>query len=227
MEGQGNVGRRPCRRYADVPEAARHRLVRFVDPPGVDELKPFPRPSRPPTLLIGPWVHGGQRSNVAGEVELDDSAKLDFDALRLRWYDHWLKGAANGVESDPPVFLYIMGTGDDLNPPAGRLAPRGLLASRARVAAAPGPCPPLLPDGQRHARDRPARPESGGTRHLHLDPKHPMPTIGGNISSNQNLMTNGGYDQRPRDDTHAAEDRLPLSERKDVLVFRTAPLPPT
>ncbi len=37
-------------------------------------------------------------------------------------------------------------------------------------------------------------------------------------------MTNGGYDQRPRDDTHAAANRLPLSERRDVLVFRTPPL---
>jgi putative CocE/NonD family hydrolase len=37
-------------------------------------------------------------------------------------------------------------------------------------------------------------------------------------------MTNGGFDQRPRDDTHAASNRLALSERPDVLVFRTAPL---
>ena len=37
-------------------------------------------------------------------------------------------------------------------------------------------------------------------------------------------MMHGGYDQRPRDDTHAATNRLPLSERRDVLVFRTAPL---
>ena len=37
-------------------------------------------------------------------------------------------------------------------------------------------------------------------------------------------MTSGGYDQRPRDDTHAAANRLPLSERRDVLVFRTEPL---
>ena len=57
-----------------------------------------------------------------------------------------------------------------------------------------------------------------------FDPKHPVPTIGGNTSSNQGLITNGGYDQRPRDDTHAAPDRLPLSERRDVLVFRTSPL---
>ena len=38
-------------------------------------------------------------------------------------------------------------------------------------------------------------------------------------------MTSGGYDQRARDDTHAAGNRLPLSERRDVLVFRTEPLP--
>jgi putative CocE/NonD family hydrolase len=51
-----------------------------------------------------------------------------------------------------------------------------------------------------------------------------VPTVGGNISSNQGLITAGGYDQRPRDDTHAAGNRLPLSERRDVLVFRSDPL---
>src|SRR5262249_32520013 len=57
-----------------------------------------------------------------------------------------------------------------------------------------------------------------------FDPRRPVPTIGGNISSNQGLMSSGGYDQRPRDDTHAATNRLPLSERRDVIVFRTPPL---
>src|SRR5438128_667549 len=33
----------------------------------------------------------------------------------------------------------------------------------------------------------------------------------------------GGHDRRPRADTHAAEDRLPLSSRRDVLAFQTAP----
>jgi putative CocE/NonD family hydrolase len=48
--------------------------------------------------------------------------------------------------------------------------------------------------------------------------------VGGNISSDAGLMTHGGFDQRPRDDTHAATNRLPLAERRDVLVFRTEPL---
>ncbi len=51
-----------------------------------------------------------------------------------------------------------------------------------------------------------------------------MPTVGGNISSNQGLITSGGYDQRSRDTTHAADNRLPLSERRDVVVFRSGPL---
>ncbi len=66
--------------------------------------------------------------------------------------------------------------------------------------------------------------EESSSTTFRFDPNHPVPTIGGNISSNQGLMTNGGYDQRPRDDTHAANNRLPLSERPDVLVFRTEPL---
>src|SRR4029079_17166160 len=68
-------------------------------------------------------------------------------------------------------------------------------------------------------------PEARASRSVYaFDPEHPVPTIGGNISSNTHLMTNGGYDQRPRDDTMGAENRLPLSERRDVLVFRTPPL---
>ena len=37
-------------------------------------------------------------------------------------------------------------------------------------------------------------------------------------------MTSGGFDQRPRADTHAALTHLPLSERRDVLVFSSEPL---
>ena len=116
-----------------------------------------------------------------------------------------------------------MGTGDDRRSLAGRLqhggswrAEREWPLARARKTALY-----LRADGGLAA----AAPslESSHTTYT-FDPQHPVPTIGGNISSNQGLMTNGGYDQRPRDDTHAAGNRLPLSERRDVLVFRTPPL---
>ena len=75
----------------------------------------------PQRLVIGPWVHGGQNSNIAGEVEFTKEAGIDLLAFRLRWYDRWLRGEKNGVDDDAPVLLYIMGTGDDSRSTAGRL----------------------------------------------------------------------------------------------------------
>ena len=173
-------------------------------------------------LVIGPWTHGGQNSNVAGEVEFTKEAGIDLLGFRLRWYDRWMRDDKNGVEEEP-VWLYIMGTGDDRRSSAGRLQHGGFWRSERDwpLARARKTTLYLSASGQLTTATPPP-----GTSHTTytFDPHHPVPTIGGNISSNQGLMTNGGYDQRPRDDTHAAGNRLPLSERRDVLVFRTPPL---
>ncbi len=176
----------------------------------------------PQRLVIGPWVHGSQGSNVSGEVEFTREAGIDLLGFRLRWYDRWMRGEKNGVE-DEPVWLYIMGTGNDLRSPAGRLRHGGYWrAEREWPLARTRPTRLYLsPDGSLSASSPSL--DSSHTTYT-FDPHHPVPTIGGNISSNQGLMTNGGYDQRPRDDTHAADNRLPLSERRDVLVYRTPPL---
>jgi putative CocE/NonD family hydrolase len=178
---------------------------------------------KPQRLVIGPWVHGSQGSNVSGEVEFTKEAAIDLAAFRLRWYDHWLRGEKNGAGDDPPVMLYVMGTGDDRRSGGGRLMHGGSWrAEREWPLARTEPTTYYLrPDGHL-SRWRIEGVDQSTT--FTFDPFHPVPTIGGNISSNQGLMTNGGYDQRPRDDTHAAGDRLPLSERRDVLVFRTEPL---
>ncbi len=122
-----------------------------------------------------------------------------------------------------PVLLYIMGTGDDRRSAAGRLQHGGFWrAEREWPLARATPTPLYLHGDGTLSSELTATADSHTT--YTFDPKHPVPTIGGNISSNQGLIANGGYDQRPRDDTHAAVNRLPLSERRDVLVFRTAPL---
>ena len=176
----------------------------------------------PQRLTIGPWVHGAQGSNIAGEVEFTPDAAIDLAAYRLRWYDRWLRGDRNGVDEDPPVLIYVMGTGDDRRSAAGRLkhggfwrAERSWPLQRARPTAFY-----LGLEGRLERRP----PAAAGQITFTFDPQRPVPTIGGNISSNQGLMAAGGYDQRPRDDTHAAANRLPLSERRDILVFRTDPL---
>ncbi len=177
----------------------------------------------PQRLVIGPWVHGSQGSNVSGEVEFTRDAAIDLAAFRLRWYDRWMRGERNGTDDDLPVQIYVMGTGDDRKTRDGRLNHGGFWRAEREwpLARAVSRSYYLHGDGML-AEEAPT--ESEGRTTFAFDPRRPVPTIGGNISSNQGLMTSGGYDQRPREDTHAAENGLPLSERPDVLVFRTGPL---
>ena len=92
------------------------RLVRLVWDEHGDELHGVHAAlSRSPQrLIMGPWVHGAGEENYAGEVEFDVEAAQDsWDDMRLRWFDRWLKGLDSGVDSEPPVKLFLMGGGDD------------------------------------------------------------------------------------------------------------------
>jgi putative CocE/NonD family hydrolase len=57
------------------------------------------------------------------------------------------------------------------------------------------------------------------------DPAHPVPTIGGALSSGEPVMRGGAYDQREGKGVFGAREPFrPLAERPDVLVFSTPPL---
>jgi uncharacterized protein len=61
-------------------------------------------------LLIGPWLHGGNKNSPkVADMTFPDSAKFDRDAHMIRWFDHHLKGIDNGVMKDPTVRYYVMG----------------------------------------------------------------------------------------------------------------------
>ena len=124
----------------------------------------------PQRLVIGPWVHGSQGSNVSGEVEFTPEAAIDLLGFRLRWYDRWLRGERNGVDDDAPVLLYIMGTGDDRRSPAGRLHAWRIVAVRAGMADRPHPadaalsCTPTAAYRAPPRRWKPAPPRTRSTR---------------------------------------------------------------
>jgi uncharacterized protein len=173
-------------------------------------------------LIIGPWTHSGQTLTYAGEAQFTEDAALDFNAWRLRWFDHWLKGKDTGVDREPPVRLYIMGGGDAHKTPEGRIFVGGHWRDEqdwplARAAATPY----YLHPGGLLSPDKPAE---HAPVTFSFDPRNPVPTLGGNVSSVGTLTWMGAGDQRCRPDFWLCSDAKPLSTRNDVLVFQTPPL---
>jgi putative CocE/NonD family hydrolase len=66
-------------------------------------VRAYERVRGPRRLLMGPWMH--EMPDLAG------FAQVDYLAEMLRWWDCWLKGAANGVPDEPPVVIYVQGQG--------------------------------------------------------------------------------------------------------------------
>lgn len=59
--------------------------------------------------IIGPWTHGGEDEQKSGEREFGPTAPVDYDRLILRWMDHYVRGDENGVETEAPVRIFVMG----------------------------------------------------------------------------------------------------------------------
>ena len=173
-------------------------------------------------LIIGPWTHGGQEVSYAGIAEFGEAAAIPMNELRRRWFDRWLLGIDNGVDREPPVRLFVMGGGDAHKTADGRLFVGGKWRDEREWPLARTRYTPyyLHPDGTL-SLGPPAKSEPTA---YSFDPANPVPTIGGNVSSEGVLMPRGAQDQRCSAAHWLCKDDLPLSARSDVLVFQTQPL---
>ncbi|MBS1877326.1 MAG: CocE/NonD family hydrolase [Acidobacteria bacterium] len=174
-------------------------------------------------LIVGPWTHSAENRNYAGEAQFTDDAKIDIEQFQLRWFDRWLKGVQNGVDKEPPVRIYVMGGGDGHKTPEGRIFVGGHWRDENEwPLKRTRPTAYYLRENGLLAASKPAAAAKPVT--YAFDPRRPVPTIGGNISSQGALMFAGAADQRCRAGFWLCEDTLPLSARNDVLVFQTPPL---
>ncbi|MBL9192550.1 MAG: CocE/NonD family hydrolase [Opitutaceae bacterium] len=173
-------------------------------------------------LIVGPWIHSSEHLDYAGEAQFTPDAALDRAAFQLRWFDRWLKGIDNGVDREPPVRIYVMGGGGGHRTTEGRLFVGGRWREEREWPLARTVYTPyfLHAGGALSPRAPVASPP---TTYL-FDPKNPVPTLGGNVSSQGKLMFQGAADQRGRPDFWLTPDTKPLSARNDVVVFQTAPL---
>ena len=49
--------------------------------------------------------------DFAGDASFGPEALEQYNGLRLRWFDQWLKGMDTGVAEEPPVKIFVMGGG--------------------------------------------------------------------------------------------------------------------
>ena len=173
-------------------------------------------------LIVGPWTHSRPNLSYAGDAQFTPDAAIDLNAFELRWFDRWLKGEGNGVDREPPVRIYVMGGGDAHKTADGRVFVGGHWRDEKEWPLARARQTPyyLHPNG-RLSTDSPA---NAAPLTYRFDPRHPVPTLGGNLSSQGVLASAGATDQRCRPDLWTCADAAPLSARSDILVFSTAPL---
>jgi putative CocE/NonD family hydrolase len=148
-------------------------------------------------MIIGAWGHGP--SQKFGDVDFGPDANRDLYARQLRWYDHYLKGEANGIDKEPAVEIFYMGVNKwqqavDWPLPATKWTPY-YLSSGGHANSARG-------DGSLGN----GKPASAGTDRYSYDPNNPVPTVGGNNCCGTPTLA-GPRDQRP------------VEARNDVLAY--------
>jgi uncharacterized protein len=160
-----------------------------------------PEARRKQWLLVGPWGHHVNVGRRIGDIDFGPEALIDLDGLQVRWFDHWLKGDDNGIESTPRVRLFVMGENrwkDENEWPMERTRfARYFLHSGGRANS-------RLGDGALDT-DSPGEEPADSYRY---DPKDPVPFI-----TEPNFSQIGGPD-----------DYQAVERRDDVLVYTTAAL---
>ena len=174
-------------------------------------------------LLMGPWTHGGWGVSNAGDVDFGSHSFINYNDLRLAWFDHFLKGMHTEVSDWSPVKIFVMGTGEGIPNYQGRLHHGGHWRDEQDFPLPDTQFTPyyLHADGELSTT---APATDGLTSRFSFDPRDPVPTIGGGISAADPIMGAGAFDQRANSRFFGCEDTLPLNARSDVLTFQTPPL---
>jgi uncharacterized protein len=180
-------------------------------------------------LLMGPWTHGGWGVSNAGDLDFGAHSLLDYNDVRLAWFDHFMKGMETEVARWSPVKLFVMGS----NHPEPKAQDRRTYNRLVDVGGEWRDEPDFPLPGTRFtpfflhrdgslSSDEPQ--EGVAPSRYTFDPRDPVPTIGGGISAAAPVMEPGGFDQRGGPGVWRSKDSLPLNARADVLTFQTPPL---
>jgi putative CocE/NonD family hydrolase len=182
------------------PNLAEYNTVRKTADPGIRDQQ---------YAVIAPTLHCSYKrateQTIVGERDMGD-ARYDYDALTWAWFDHFLKGEANGLlDTMPKVRYYTMGLNkwqtSDTWPPRGAESMTFFLGSNGHANTLNG-------DGVLTTKT----PSKDLPDAFSYDPMNPVPSHGGNVCCQGNALQGGALDQRE------------IEQRPDVLVYTSEPL---
>lgn len=162
-------------------------------------------------MLIGPWGHGIRSDSRYGDMDFGPEMLTDLKELHLHWYDYHLKGVKNGLESEAPIRIFVMGENkwrDEQEWPLARTRTTKLYLSSSGHAntrmgdgiLAENVTGPQTPDKYAY------------------DPRFPVPTYGGHGSGGGGITRDSAFSiQGPM-------EQRSIQQRNDVLVYTSAEL---
>jgi len=149
-------------------------------------------------IIIGPWGHGytGRR---AGKIDFGPSAALDISAVRIHWFDYWLKSKQSGIDKEASVKIFVMGDNrwrDEQCWPLQRTKEKILfITSNGQANTSSG-----------NGKLGDEKPQSLGIDNYVYNPRDPVPSL------------------NPLSQHMEPADQRSLAERQDILVYQTEPL---
>jgi putative CocE/NonD family hydrolase len=162
-------------------------------------------------VVVAPTPHcrfwTDEVETIVGERGMGD-VRLDYDALIFSWFDHWLKGEANGFTRDTPKVQYFT-MGRNVWQSAPTWPPPGVEMVTWYLDS-DGGANSLFGDGRLTRRAPIGDGDDPDT--FHADPENPVRSLGGGVCCIGGAVDAGSFDQRG------------VEARHDVLVYTSEPL---
>jgi putative CocE/NonD family hydrolase len=180
-------------------------------------------------LTLGPWGHTATAMRMGPlETDFGPNAIVDLERSYLRWLDRWLKEKQNGIDTEPLVNVFVMGTdkwlSGDIYPLPGTEFLKLYLASNANAntSAGDGALELTAPTGQTGAYDTyvydPADPTPDPT--FYVSARDTMDQSGGEGADSLREVISVDAERANVASYYARVD----SSRSDILVYDTPPM---
>ena len=164
---------------------------------GISSRARSPRARSSQRMILGPWFHGPtttQRTRF-GDFDFGPDAGVDFNSLRLPWFDHWLK-SMDTVSDWPTVQYFTMGLNEWQS--AEAWPPKDSESLDLYLSQGPSDTSDSLNDGRLTG----GPPSDGNADSYVYDPAYPVRTLGGSVigypwHGPEYEGFSGPFDQRP------------------------------